>query len=105
MMKAFAKPACLAHQDVFQRDFAPKQDWNYKGFVMSDRGAVPGVEAALAASKADVVIVFATQWQTEGLDSPDLSLPHGQDALISAVTAANPNTTVVLESGGPVLMP
>ncbi len=62
-------------------------------------------DAVTAARQADVAIIFATQWQTEGLDLPDLSLPHGQDALIAAVAAANPNTIVVLESGGPVLMP
>ena len=40
-----------------------------------------------------------------GLDAPDLSLPEGQDALIAAVAAANPNTIVVLETGSQVLMP
>ncbi len=39
------------------------------------------------------------------MDVPDLNLPGGQDALIAAVTAANPHTIVVLETGGPVLMP
>jgi len=34
-----------------------------------------------------------------------IALPDGQDALIEAVSAANPKTVVVLESGGPVLMP
>jgi beta-glucosidase len=62
-------------------------------------------EAALAASQADVAIVFATQYQTEGFDLPDLTLPNGQDALIAAVAAANPNTIVVLQTGGPVTMP
>lgn len=62
-------------------------------------------EAALAASQADVAIVFASQYQTEGFDVPDLSLPNGQDALIAAVAAANPNTIVVMQTGGPVLMP
>lgn len=62
-------------------------------------------EAAMQAAKADVAIVFATQWATEGVDQPDLTLPSGQDALIEAVAAANPNTIVVLETGGPVLMP
>jgi beta-glucosidase len=62
-------------------------------------------DAVLAAKKADVAIVFATQWMTEGLDQPDLNLPYGQDALIAAVAEANPNTIVVLETGGPVLMP
>ncbi len=54
---------------------------------------------------ADIVIVFGTKWMTEGADSPDLSLPDRQDALIDAVATANRKTIVVLESGGPVLMP
>ena len=33
-----------------------------------------------------------------------LDLPAGQDALIQAVTKANKNTVVVINSGGPVLM-
>lgn len=62
-------------------------------------------DAVASAKNADVAIVFATQWQTEGLDQPDLSLPRGQDALIAAVAAANPNTIVVLETGSAVAMP
>ena len=61
--------------------------------------------AATAARGADVVVVFATQWTTEAQDVESLSLPDGQDALISAVAKANPKTVVVLETGGPVLMP
>jgi beta-glucosidase len=34
-----------------------------------------------------------------------MSLPEGQDALITAVARANPNTVVVLETGNPVAMP
>ncbi len=62
-------------------------------------------EAVTAAKKADVVVIFATQWSTEGIDLPDLTLPNGQDALIAAVAAANPRTIVVLETGNPVIMP
>jgi beta-glucosidase len=62
-------------------------------------------EAAAEAKKSDLVIVFANQWSGEGFDQPDLSLPDGQDALIDAVASANPNTIVVLQTGGPVLMP
>ena len=61
--------------------------------------------AVAAAKKADVTIIFATQWMTEGYDVADLSLPNGQDALIAAVASASPNTIVVLETGGPVTMP
>jgi beta-glucosidase len=62
-------------------------------------------EAVAQARKADVAIVFANQWQTEGLDSADLSLPRGQDELIAAVADANPNTIVVLQTGSAVAMP
>lgn len=62
-------------------------------------------EAVEEAKRADVVILFANQWQSEGIDSPDLSLPRGQDALIWAVAEANPNTVVVLQTGSAVTMP
>lgn len=62
-------------------------------------------DAVEQARRSDVAIVFATQWMTEGFDVADLSLPGNQDQLIAAVAAANPNTIVVLETGGPVLMP
>ncbi|MBU6261222.1 MAG: glycoside hydrolase family 3 C-terminal domain-containing protein, partial [Burkholderiales bacterium] len=61
--------------------------------------------AADAARQADVAIVFANQWMGEEGDAPDMSLPEGQDALIAAVTAANPHTIVVLQTGGAVRMP
>ncbi|WP_445192370.1 beta-glucosidase [Sphingomonas sp. Tas61C01] len=60
--------------------------------------------AAAAAKAAEVAIVFVTQWTAESLDFP-LTLPDDQDALIAAVAAANPNTIVVLETGGAVTMP
>ncbi|RZI99528.1 MAG: beta-glucosidase [Brevundimonas sp.] len=61
--------------------------------------------AARAARGADVVVVFATKWSTEAQEDGTLSLPDGQDGLISAVADANDKTVVVLETGGPVLMP
>ncbi|WP_408591455.1 glycoside hydrolase family 3 C-terminal domain-containing protein [Novosphingobium sp.] len=62
-------------------------------------------DAVEKAKQAEVAIVFANEWRAEGLDQPDLSLPDGQDALIAAVAAANPNTIVVLQTGGPIAMP
>ncbi|HTY32206.1 beta-glucosidase [Mycobacterium sp.] len=69
-----------------------------------DPGVTPA-EAALAARRADVAIVFAVRAEGEGFDGADLSLPWGQDALVAAVAAANPNTVVVLETGNPAAMP
>ena len=61
-------------------------------------------EAAKQAAKADVAIVFVNQPMSEGRDG-NLALPDNQDALVDAVAAANKNVIVVLETGGPVLMP
>ena len=72
--------------------------------VSFDNGAYPAAAAA-AARNADVAVVFVYQPSGEGEDAPDTSLPFGQDALIEAVAAANPNTVVVLETGNPVDMP
>ncbi|THD54398.1 MAG: glycoside hydrolase family 3 protein, partial [Phenylobacterium sp.] len=56
--------------------------------VAFDDGADPAAAAAVAKG-ADVVVVFATQWSTEGMDIA-MALDGEQDALIAAVTAANP---------------
>ena len=61
--------------------------------------------AVALAKDSDVVIIFASQWMREGIDALSLSLYGEQDDLIEAVAAANPNTIVVLETGGPVVMP
>lgn len=61
--------------------------------------------AAEAAKKADLVVVYAVKPEMEGIDHADFSLPYGQDALIDAVAAANPETVVVLQTGNPVAMP
>jgi beta-glucosidase len=68
----------------------------------------PGTDSAAAAKLAagtDVAIVFVDQPTTEGADVPSISLPDGQDDLVSKVAAANRHTIVVLETGGAVAMP
>ena len=63
------------------------------------------VKAAVRLARySDVVIVFAQQWNAEGWDGT-LELEGHQDALITALAGVNPRVVVVLETGGPVLMP
>jgi beta-glucosidase len=62
-------------------------------------------KAVEAARRANLAIVFAGAWSHEGFDRSSLALPGSQDRLIKAVAQANPRTIVVLQSGGPVLMP
>lgn len=72
--------------------------------ISFQNGYAAGVAAAYAA-RADIVIVFATKWEGEGIDSGSLALPQGQDDLIAALADANPNLIVVLETGNPITMP
>ena len=62
-------------------------------------------QAAAAAARADVAVVFAGHVVGEGMDRRTLALPGDQDALIAAVARANPRTVVVLTTGGAVAMP
>ncbi|HEX3899459.1 MAG TPA: glycoside hydrolase family 3 C-terminal domain-containing protein [Mycobacteriales bacterium] len=75
-------------------------------------------DAVLAAKLAKTAVVFIGDGETEGVDRKTLSavdsectlvcLPAvgpDQDALVSAVAKANPNTIVVVQAGGPVAMP
>jgi beta-glucosidase len=69
---------------------------------------IDGTDTATAAQFAKAsttAIVFVNQPMREDVDAATLSLPNNQDALVEAVAAANPNTIVVLETGGPVSMP
>lgn len=86
--------------------------------IAREAGADPALirQAVQAASGADAVIYvgglihgYTDAWEdnaydAEVLDKPDMMLPFGQDELLRAVLAANPNTVVALQSGGPVDM-
>jgi beta-glucosidase len=75
-------------------------------WVTPDRIATDTAGAVSAARAASVaVVVVADGQESEAADRVTLALPADQDRLISAVAAANPHTVVVLDAGGPVLMP
>ncbi|SFQ81015.1 glycoside hydrolase family 3 C-terminal domain-containing protein [Hymenobacter arizonensis] len=74
------------------------------------------VAEAVAAAKAAEVVIYVggsfhgydykvwtdNAYDAEDTDKPDLHMPFGQDELVRAVQAANPNTVVVLLGGGPM---
>lgn len=69
-------------------------------------------ESTKLAKEADVALVFVGntyQWESEGQDMGAMVLPpydtRSQDALVSAVAAANSNTVVVMNTGVPVELP
>jgi beta-glucosidase len=61
--------------------------------------------AVAAASECDAAVVVLgldAEWETEGNDRADLSLPGRQAELAARVAAANPRTAVVVNAGAPV---
>jgi beta-glucosidase len=71
----------------------------------SDAAIAEAVEQAKACDVAVLVVGREGEWDTEGLDLPNMRLPGRQEELIEKVSAVNPRTVVVLQTGGPVEMP
>jgi beta-glucosidase len=74
--------------------------WEHDDSVMA-----PAMRDAVAdARAADAAVVVVRDYETEGgsrqADRPDLNLPKEQDQLIRRVSRANPNTVVVITTGG-----
>ncbi|WP_217551865.1 beta-glucosidase [Streptomyces sp. GbtcB6] len=67
--------------------------------------ALDVAEAVAAARAARHAVLFAYEDATEGLDRTTVALPGHQEELIRAVTAANPRTTVVLNTSSCTSMP
>ncbi|ACA87329.1 glycoside hydrolase family 3 C-terminal domain-containing protein [Shewanella woodyi] len=68
----------------------------------------PEAEYLAAAKDADAVIYFGGLSHAddrEAIDRIDMKLPNGQDAVISKLLQANPNTVVFLNGGSAVEMP
>lgn len=78
-------------------------------FEVKLREPAPDRAAAIAAAReAEVALVFVgpgTTAETEGKDRASMRLPDGQNTLVEAIAAANPNTVVCINAGGPVEMP
>jgi len=72
---------------------------------LGDEAIQSAVERAKEAEVAILFVGRSGQWDTEGSDLEGIKLPGRQDELIEAVSSANPNTLVVLQTGGPVEMP
>lgn len=56
-------------------------------------------DAVEAARDADTAVVVVRDYETEGVDRPDLTLPKEQEQLIRQVAKVNRRTIVVLETG------
>ena len=98
------------HRHQFRHDLAadghsePRRRHGRHGHLQ--RRARNQASAVTLAQQSSVAIVFASDnYGNEGSDTSTINLPNSQDALISAVVAANPKTIVVLNDNDAILMP
>ncbi len=63
------------------------------------------VQAAREADRAIVFVGSGTTSETEGEDRASMAFSDEQNQLVEDVLAANPNTIVIVNTGGPVEMP
>jgi beta-glucosidase len=73
--------------------------------VAYDDGTNQASAVALARSSSVAIVFASDNYGHEEADNTSLNLPSNQDALISAVAAANPHTIVVLNDNSAILMP
>jgi beta-glucosidase len=81
---------------------AGKTDAQNAGYDKPNQALID--EAVALAKTTDVAILCIgsnREYESEGHDRKTLELPFGEQALVNAVTAANPNTIIVVMAGAP----
>ncbi len=93
-----------AHKVVLEQMAGPDVGRVFMRVGIVKQGELVDSMATQLAAKADLVVVpvgFDADIESEGGDR-EFGLPPGQNELIEAVAAANPNTVVVINAGGAV---
>ena len=108
--------------DIFKNNFTEDTEITYdKGYCLDCVEPVEEVsldkakdyyhlldEAKENAANSDVAIIFAgltEDFEAEGQDRDNLSIPENQEVLIYEIASVQPNTIVVLTNGAPVEIP
>lgn len=89
----------------FNIDFEYEQGYER---IKSNKDKVLLNEACKKAKSADVVIIYAgltEDYESEGMDRRDISIPENQVELIEEISKINKNVVVVLSGGSTIEMP
>jgi len=81
---------------------ASRTDEQNAGYDIPDPKLI--AEAVAIAKTSDIAILCIgsnREYESEGHDRKTLALPFGEQALVNAVTAVNPNTIIVMMAGAP----
>lgn len=99
----FGQTAVIKFAQGYKANYlASNTDAQNAGYDQADDSLI--AEAVAVAKASDVAILCIgsnREYESEGHDRKTLALPFGEQALVDAVTAANPNTVIVVMAGAP----
>jgi beta-glucosidase len=99
----FGKNADIKFAQGYKANYkAGNTDAQNAGYDKPDQNLID--EAVATAKNAEVAVLCIgsnREYESEGHDRKTLDLPFGEMALVKAVTAANPNTIIVVMAGAP----
>jgi beta-glucosidase len=99
----FGKTAGISFAQGYKANYlASNSDEQNRGYDQPDQKLID--EAVALAKVSDVAILCIgsnREYESEAHDRKSLELPFGEQALVNAVTAANPNTIIVIMAGAP----
>ncbi|WP_419789144.1 glycoside hydrolase family 3 C-terminal domain-containing protein [Mucilaginibacter sp. X5P1] len=99
----FGKTASVTFAQGYKAKYlANNTDAQNSGYDQPDQTLID--QAVALAKTTDVAILCIgsnREYESEGHDRKNLELPFGEQALVNAVTAANPNTIIVIMAGAP----
>jgi beta-glucosidase len=99
----FDKTASISFAQGYKANYlASNSDEQNRGYDQPDQKLID--EAVALAKNSDVAILCIgsnREYESEAHDRKSLELPFGEQALVNAVTAVNPNTIIVIMAGAP----
>ncbi|SDP54326.1 beta-glucosidase [Mucilaginibacter sp. OK268] len=99
----FGKIASISFAQGYKANYlASNSDEQNRGYDQPDQKLID--EAVARAKTSDVAILCIgsnREYESEGHDRKSLELPFGEQALVNAVSAVNPNTIIVIMAGAP----
>lgn len=72
---------------------------------VTDESLLEITRAAARAKKAVVFVGLTDQYESEGFDRTNLSIPEGHNRMVKAALSGNPNVIVVVMGGSPMKLP
>ncbi|WP_373615335.1 glycoside hydrolase family 3 C-terminal domain-containing protein [Mucilaginibacter sp. OAE612] len=99
----FGKIASISFAQGYKANYlANNSDEQNRGYDQRDQKLIDEAVALAKTSEVAILCIGSNrEYESEAHDRKSLELPFGEQALVNAVTAVNPNTIIVIMAGAP----